>query len=383
MNGKCVRLLLAVSLCVACLGLAASPPNFAQEPKRQAKTPDFQGTWDLVSWERNGKDQKLQRVRLFITESQIYSDGVPLPDDRGFPSWRYERGPGDKPNVAIINLIGLQGRVMVPALCALDGKTLRIVLGRETLTHALPFKDVKVDRPKVFATKPDSNQLLLVLKRAAAADDPIALLRKLGGIADITLGTRIDLDSEQAKDDDLAIIKKLPRIWALSLRRCRITDTALAHLRDMAELQYLTLADMPITDKGLAHLKDLLKLTDFEVKCAKVSGAGLKDLTRLTRLVLLGSTFTDADLAHLGGLVNLEYLDLRNTAITDAGLVHLKPMMKLRTLFLMNTKVTDAGLEHLHGLTRLRDLNIQGTKTTAKGVRALKAAIRDIKTIEW
>jgi len=379
---KFVRVLLIVWLCVAYLGLAACPPNFAQEPKRQAKTPDIQGTWDLVSWERNGKDQKRQRVRIFITHSQIYSDGVPLPNDKGFRSWPYELAPGDKPNVAIMNLIGLQGRVLVPALCALDGETMRIVLGRETLTRGLPRKEVKVDRPKEFVTKPGSGQLLLVLKRVAAADDPIALLRKLGGNANITLGTGVYLDSEQAKDHDLAIIKKLPGIYALSLRRCRITDAGLVHLKDMADLEHLTLADMPVTDAGLVHLEGLLKLTDFEVKCAKVSGAGLKRLTSLTSLGLLDSTFTDADLAHLRGLAKLDRLDLSNTAITNAGLVHLKPLINLRTLFLRNTRVTDAGLGHLEGLTRLRDLDIRGTKVTAKGVRTLKVANPGIESIQ-
>src|SRR5262245_33193261 len=381
MKGKCVRVLLTVWPCVACLGLAASPPNFAQQPKRQAKTPDIQGTWDLVSWERNGKGQKLQRVRIFVTESQIYSDGVPLPDDKGFQSWPYERGPCDKPNVTIMNLIGLQGRVLVPALCELDGETLRIVLGRETATRGLPFAQVKVDRPKEFATKPGSEQLLLVLKRAAAADDPIALLRKLGGNATIRLGTAIYLDSEQAKDDDLAVIKKLPVIGSLTLRRCRITDAGLVHLKDMADLQYLTLADMPITDEGLVHLEGLRNLQELTVQCPKVSGAGLKRLTRLKELGVGGTAFTDADLVHLEGLTRLERLDLGKTAITDAGLVHLKPLINLDRLFLDNTKVTDAGLEHLHGLTRLRNLGLRGTKVTDKGVRALRAAIPGLEEV--
>src|SRR5262245_34055137 len=90
MKGKFVRVLLIVWPCVACLGLAALPPIFAQESKPLAKMPNIQGTWDLVSWERNGKDQKLQRVRIFITDSHISSDGVPLPDDKGFMSWPYE-----------------------------------------------------------------------------------------------------------------------------------------------------------------------------------------------------------------------------------------------------------------------------------------------------
>src|SRR5262249_18267743 len=228
MSATCVRRLLIIGPCLTCLWLAASPPIVAREPKPQAKTHDIQGTWNLVSWEKNGKAQKPQKVRIFITDSWIYSEGLSLPDDKdgNFSSWIYELGPGDKPNAAILNLSGLQGRVMVPGLCALDGATLRIVLGRVTYTRALPLKDVPVDRPKEFDTKPGRNQLLLVLKRPPAADDPLLLLRKLGAAprtspGDIYLGLK---EAKQATNEDLAIIKKYPLIWALSLRGCRITD---------------------------------------------------------------------------------------------------------------------------------------------------------------
>jgi Leucine rich repeat/Leucine Rich repeat len=375
MNAKSVRMLLIAWPYVACLGLAALPPISAQESRPPAKTPDIQGTWDLVSWEKNGKDQNRTNVRFFITGARIYAEGVPLPDDERFGSWSYELGRSDKPNVALMNLSAFQGRVVVPGLCELDGATLRIVLGR------VPDAKVKVDRPMEFATRPGTDQLLFVLKRAAAADDPIALLRKLGGNETITVWGGVHLDSDQAKNDDLAIIKKLPVIGTLTLRRCQITDAGLVHLKDMADLQYLRLDSLPITDEGLVHLEGLRKLTDLEVNCAQVSGAGLKRLTRLKSLELQRSAFTDADLAHLQGLTRLERLDLSDTAITDAGLVHLKPLSNLDRLFLDNTKVTDASLEQLQGLTRLRLLNLRGTKVTDKGARALKAALPALEDI--
>jgi hypothetical protein len=66
-------------------------------------------TWNLVFWERNGKNQK-QRVRMFVTDSHIYSDGVPLPDDKGSKSWPDELGPGDKPNAAtMLDIRGTKG----------------------------------------------------------------------------------------------------------------------------------------------------------------------------------------------------------------------------------------------------------------------------------
>jgi hypothetical protein len=276
MPAKLVRLLLIVGSCLAGPWPAALPPTFAEWPKPGAKTPDIQGAWNVVAWERNGKAQRPPSARLFITTSQIYSGGLSLPDDQGYAMWHYELVPGDKPNATVMNLDALQGRDLVPAICALDKATLRIVLGPVTKTRGLPLKEVPVDRPKGFATRPGSNQLLLVLERAAAADDPILLLRKLGGHATITLGTEIYLDSERAKNDDLAVLKRLPVIHTLTLLRCQITDPGLVHLKAMTDLQYVTLADLPVTDKGLVHLEGLRNLRGLTVKCAKSAAPASK-----------------------------------------------------------------------------------------------------------
>jgi hypothetical protein len=69
---------------------------------------------------------------------------VPAPGDHDFGLWHYDLGPSDKPNVGIVNLVGSQGRVVVPGLCELDGATLRIVLGRITPTRAQPIAQVEV-----------------------------------------------------------------------------------------------------------------------------------------------------------------------------------------------------------------------------------------------
>jgi hypothetical protein len=381
MNAQPVRMFLIVCSCLAVPGPTASPRIFAEGSRPKVTTPDLQGTWNLVSWERGGKAEKLPSVRFFITQSTIYCEGVSLPDETGCESWHYELDPGDKSNAAVMNLDAFQGRELVPAICALDGEKLRIALGRVTKTRGLPLKAVPVERPKEFATKPGSDQLLLVLERAAAAEDPIALLRKLGGTVTITLGTEIHLDNGRAKDDDLGVLKKLPSIHTLALRHCQITDAGLAHLKDMADLQSLTLADLPVTDKGLVHLEGLRSLSGLMVKCAKVSGAGLKGLTRIKWLGLQGSAFTDADLAHLEGLTQVQSLDLGKTAITNAGLTHLKPLTILDTLSLDDTKVTDTGLEHLQRLTKIRYLSLRGTKVTANGVRTLRAAIPGLEEI--
>src|SRR5262245_26772613 len=100
MGAKFVRRLRIGWLCLACLWLASSRLILAEKPKPQAETPDIQGTWNLVSCERSGKDQKLQkRVRIFLTEDWIYAEGMSLPDAGGVDYCRYELSPGDKPSV--------------------------------------------------------------------------------------------------------------------------------------------------------------------------------------------------------------------------------------------------------------------------------------------
>jgi hypothetical protein len=84
MEAKFVRRLLILWPCVACLWLATLPALFAQEPKPPAKTPDIQGTWNLVCWEKNGKDQERTKARVFITGSQIPGE-IRAPEPRGVP----------------------------------------------------------------------------------------------------------------------------------------------------------------------------------------------------------------------------------------------------------------------------------------------------------
>jgi uncharacterized protein (TIGR03067 family) len=368
-------------LTIVCLTAA---PSFAEEPKPKAKTPDLEGTWNLVSAERNGKELKLRKGRVFFTGHWVYAEGVPFPDDFDTIYWGCELTPGDKPNIAFMNLEGAQGRHLIPGICTLDGSTLRIVLSKLTSHPGRPVKEAFIDRPKEFATKPGSDHVLIVLKRAAAADDPLALLRKLGGSPSTTLGGTIYLtgdDGKRTTNDDLAIIKKYPLVSSLSMRGCQVTDAGLVHLKDMQQLTYLTLDNMPITNAGLTHLIGHPKLIELSVSGTKVTGEGVKKLTQLTELNVSDSAFTDADLAHLKDLTKLKRLDLSGTKITDAGLAHLKPLTKLDSLFLDKTAITDAGLSHLHCLTKLRYIRLKDTKVTEKGIEALQAAIPAIEDI--
>jgi endonuclease YncB( thermonuclease family) len=134
---------------------------------------------------------------------------------------------------------------------------------------------------------------------------------------------RLEISGVPFRDEDLAAMRGIPDLRALSLRATRITDAGLAQLRRFEKLRSLSLMSTNVTDAGLAHLE----------------------------------TLTD-----------LEDLDLDRTAVTDAGLAHLRGLVRLRRLQVAHTRVTDAGLRHLEDLPDLRGLKVRGTAVTKEAV---------------
>lgn len=104
------------------------------------------------------------------------------------------------------------------------------------------------------------------------------------------------------------------------------------------------------TDEDLALVKGLPKVTQLDLHNTAVTDAGLAsvaDLTTVTHLHLNGTGVTDAGLTHLKKLAALEYLNLYNTGVTDDGVKQLGDLKKLKKLYLWQTKVTDAGAKAL------------------------------------
>lgn len=106
------------------------------------------------------------------------------------------------------------------------------------------------------------------------------------------------------------------------------------------------------TDEDLALVKRLPKVQQLDLHNTAVTDAGLKDLagmTALTQLHLNGTAVTDAGLEPLKDLAALEYLNLYGTAVTDAGLKNLEGLKKLKRVYLWQTKVTEGGAKSLKG----------------------------------
>jgi hypothetical protein len=161
----------------------------------------------------------------------------------------------------------------------------------------------------------------------------------------------------EIRDADLARLKGLPALAAVSLHGKGVTDAGLEHLRGARALMSLTLTSTKVTDGGL--------------KCLTGLGA-------LRRLDLNSTGITDAGLEHLNRLPALAELELGMTGVTDAGLGALKDL-KLTALYLGRTAVTDAGLKHLEGQAGLATLELARTRVTGAGVRRLAK----IRALQW
>ena len=166
------------------------------------------------------------------------------------------------------------------------------------------------------------------------------------------LGTIRYFDAHMT-DDELAVLKKLPRINDLTLCNTKVTDAGLANLTDLRQLSRLHLIGC-FSDTGLGHVERL---------------------PRLRELSLRGTRVTDDGLKRLQGFARLQHLDLSDTQVTDTGLEHLTQLKQLRTLDLHDTKVTDAGLRHLNCLRELGELWLEGTRTTDSGMSELRKTL--------
>ena len=155
--------------------------------------------------------------------------------------------------------------------------------------------------------------------QVAQQESAIQAIRDAGGRAapisavDEELDVGFHLSDQAIGDDQLKLLKALPKIRWLNLANTKITDQGLAEIAGLTGLTKLHLEKTEIGDKGVAHLK---------------------------------------------GLSQLKYLNLYGTQVGDEGLQQLAGLKNLKQLYVWQSKVTEAGIQQLH--EKLPDLTIIG-----------------------
>ena len=154
----------------------------------------------------------------------------------------------------------------------------------------------------------------------------------------------VSLPGGKIIDDDLKVLKKLPKLRGLSLSG----QTGKSPPRGNGR----------ITDAGLREIAALTSLESLDLRANRITDHGLKELRSLTKL---------------------RSLDLSMTAITDDGLRELQSLKHLESLRIWDVGLTDAALSHLHPIKSLKRLALAHAKVTETGLTRLREALPDIK----
>lgn len=141
----------------------------------------------------------------------------------------------------------------------------------------------------------------------------------------------VNADTAHLSKADFDRLGTLRFVSMVSLKNCDLTDDQLAQLQDQAgkwRLVNLSLdGNARITDEGLVHLKRLSRLYVLSLADTSITDAGLVHLGQMTQLIdlnLQGTHVTDAGVQNLALLKTLRTLDLSRTNVSGRGIDQLK-----------------------------------------------------------
>lgn len=154
-------------------------------------------------------------------------------------------------------------------------------------------------------------------------------------------------------DAALADFQHNKQLEYLGVWGSQVSAAGLEHFRDCPGLHSIFLGYSPFNDEDMAFFATfpaLPRLTALLLANCPISDQGLSHLQgaeELMQLHLAGTRVTDAGLQPLTSLPKLNWLSLERTAVTDAGLIHLKSCTGLQNLSLLKTNVTAEGVVSL------------------------------------
>lgn len=262
-----------------------------------------------------------------------------------------------------------------------DGK-LSTVSGRTGSGLADLSKENRVERLRIdgLAISDELFQAvskLTALKSLFIADDgnevsltQAKLLNKLSNLQEADIPWPLKNMTEALRQ-----CSNLSQLRSVNLQNQDLRDGDLAILSNFPNLRTLNLSGNHLTDRSASQLTKLSRLQNLDLSGNQLSGRGLSTLLRLplVTLQLNNTLLTDKSLASAGTLHSktLEHLALSRNNISGSSLQFLKGLSALSNLALAQTHINDKSLQNLLANQRLRSINIEDTDITEHGVRTL------------
>ena len=274
--------------------------------------------------------------------------------------------------------------------------------------YSLLFRDRRIWRVAALFCVVLAANIVLLLGNASREAEVAARLERGGAEVDTAILHVFSVDfgkETRPTEEQLLLLKRLPRLASLSFRgstlndqlaehlapltslafldlgQTQITDAGLAHLSQMKSMRCLLLDRVKITGDGLRHLESMQKLDTLLVPGTQMTESGMQSISRLSALrsLTLSKTPTqDTWLAPLEKLPHLESLSLDRTLITDAGVETLAKFKGLKLLSLSETRITDKCADALKQMTHLENLHIQGTEMSPEVIGEVRRALEGV-----
>jgi Ran GTPase-activating protein (RanGAP) involved in mRNA processing and transport len=172
----------------------------------------------------------------------------------------------------------------------------------------------------------------------------------------------VDIENSSITDKSLEILKELPLIETLNLRRnLQFTDQAIKLFAEFPNLKTLQILYNGFSDMSLYDLDKVKSVRVLDIRALPVG---------------------DDTLMCIADLENLEEIRIRSGSVTNEGIAELKKCKKLKVIELQDAGVTAGLAEVLKDMENLRSLRIfRCANFGAKGISEL-GALTQLETLE-
>lgn len=234
-----------------------------------------------------------------------------------------------------------------------------------------------------------------------ASDEDLGVLRSFSELRDVLLRgpgftdagmdelslvphlRAVSLNNTNVSVQGIAKLRSANELVSLSLCGASVNDEILAKLQSLPSLQYLQVVQANVTNEGVEAVCCLNGLRELDlIDLPSVDHDGLRSLAKLNNLQAIGLYHvdaTDSTLAALGQLTKLRSIAITGAALTDSGLAPLSGLSELTHLNLIGEDIGDKSMPTLGTLEKLRVLQLRDTMTTDMGLSALD----DLKELDY
>jgi Leucine-rich repeat (LRR) protein len=211
-------------------------------------------------------------------------------------------------------------------------------------------------------------------------------------VADMQLIAKLsDLESIRlvgptVTDDYVEALSGLTKLKSVDIENSNITNKSLEILKELPEIETLALRrNLGFTDDAIKLFAEFPNLKTLRILYNGFSAAsllGLRELKAIRVLDLRALPVGDDTLISISKLENLEEIRIRSTSVTNSGMTFLKRCKNLKILELQDTSIETGCAETLAEMESLRYLRIfRAPQFGASEIQQL-GAMTNLETLE-